>query len=812
MNVLTRCRLVLGITALSMLSGACVAAEPSGAEIRMHKGRPMVFVDGKPEPLPGYNPISWVRTWHEKQAPRFYPHRMGVYLLSLPKMHTDLGGSQFWAGDDVSNKPLFTEPEVKMQGFTSLDQPAEQIIKGDPGAKFIIRLGPREPRSWRKLHPQEYFITDEGSTASAPSWASDLYWDTASRTATAIVQYCERRPWADRIIGYANFHRDEGTHPALIENWLYDHNPLMIQRWRAFLEKKYKKIDKLNEAHRRTYKSFKTVEMPRDKLRGRTPEVAGHLYWQHAKDNQVLRDYLMLQKELFHLRFRQTAAAMRAGTDRKRIFIHDSLKQTMLGWNCGDFFTYTWSRQLANPEMMAGSGSIGVSELFDAPGFDGIITPHDYQARGVGGVYEPEGIVDSIVLRGKVFFCEMDTRTYTYSKGYWRGAPPPRYGNTLDQREFDAVMWRNLATGLTRGFYNYWMDLYQDWFASEEIHKTIGRQVEVIKESVDWEHETVPGIAMILDDTSVLETNGSSQYLHDAVFWAEKMGIARCGVPHRIYLFEDLALENFPEHRVFYFPNLFKVNDARLKILKEKVFRDGHVVVWGPGSGISDGTTIDAKHAERLTGFKFHTMIESYTRRPQPGKPAEKKFTPRIHMMNVNFPRRTIVSNFTHPFTRDLKADTIIGMPTSYGPVLFPTDGVRLGWAWTQLGQTEVGLAAKDFGKGAGPKGSRGAGDYTALFTTSVPLPADLWRGLARHAGAHVYCETNDILLADKTIVALHSLKTGPKRIALPGTYDVIDVITGKPFTKKTSEIRFNLTGPETRVFRLDQITATGKK
>lgn len=50
----------------------------------------------------------------------------------------------------------------------------------------------------------------------------------------------------------------------------------------------------------------------------------------------------------------------------------------------------------------------------------------------------------------------------------------------------------------------------------------------------------------------------------------------------------------------------------------------------------------------------------------------------------------------------------------------------------------------------------------------------------ARYAGAHVYCETDDVLLADSAIVALHSPKSEPKRLSLPGEFRVHDVIGGE--------------------------------
>ncbi|MFA6470715.1 MAG: hypothetical protein WCU00_01635, partial [Candidatus Latescibacterota bacterium] len=526
--------------------------------------------------------------------------------------------------------------------------------------------------------------------------------------------------------------------------------------------------------------TFDTVDIPKDKLRGQTADVANILYWQNAKDNRPLRDYLELQRELFLAYMRKNGEAMQGAVKRKILFLHDGLKQVMLGWSNFGFFDYPgggqgYSWPFTYPETMAGSGSMDVMGLLDSPGFSGFITPHDYQARGIGGVYLPEGAADSCVLRGKYFYTEMDTRTWVRTKN--------EIGLARNVREYAANTWRNLATGWTRGFNSYWMEFGAGWFDPDEIRAVMHEQVRAIKASLSWKHETIPGIAMILDDTSVLETNGTGNYLNEAVMWEQKMGIARCGVPHNIYLFEDLTLENFPHHRVYYFPNLFRVDDRRLEILRQKVFRDGAVVVWGPGSGISDGEKIGVDSAKKLTGFEFE-MIHSNAQR-------------RIHM-----------SNFDHPVARGMSASAILGGPLAYGPVLMPLDGVELGIAWAKGGFNHIGMASKDFGKGAAQSISgilsRGAGDYSAVFSTVVNLSAQFWRNTARWAGAHVWSEKDDVLLADRNVVAIHSIKSERKRIALPGKYKLTDIITGKLFTKGASEIIFELKAPETRVFLME--------
>jgi len=747
------------------------AAEPAptSAEIRVHKGRPTLFVNGEPKPLPAYSPRGWFMEAFKRETPRFFPHKMGAYFLAVPrvKVESDFWADPFWRGDEISNTLLYKDSQLA----SSFDVEAEMVMAGDPGAYFIVRFGTHEPRSWQRLHPDDVFVTEEGKTFEAASLASAAFADACERYCRALIQYCESRPWSNRIVGYANFTRLEGTHEPCNEHWLFDHSPVMRERWRRHLREKYGTVEKLRAAFRNQDITFENVQVPKDPLRGSVPEVSARLYWQAAEDNQPLRDYLELQRDLWHEWFTRVARAMAEETHGKKFCVYDAFKQTMMGWNLPAFFRRESSWRLAYPDVLGPSGHISVAKLFDEKGFDGLITPHDYQARGIGGVFEPEGIVDSVVLRGKLFLCEMDTRTYCGND---------HYGRARDDREFAAVTWRNMATAITRGFYPYWMDLQEDWYATDSIHAVIERQAQVVKAALNWQHDTVPGIAMVLDDTAVLETSGASNFFNEAIMWEQKMGLARCGVPFRIYLFEDLALDDFPKHRVYYFPNLFRVDDARLELLKKKVFRDGNVVVWGPGSGISDGERIGTESASKLTGFNF-TMLPS------------------------NAQRRILISNFDHPVTQGLPADMVIGGPLAYGPVLMPTDGVELGLAWAKGGMNHIGMSLKEFGKGAAGNGGSGygAGDYAAIFMTAVQIPADLWRNIARYAGAHIYCDSNDILMADNNIVALHSIKPERKTIRLPGKRPVYDLVNDRQMSRGTREIIFDMKAPDTRVFLL---------
>ena len=560
------------LVVIALFSCARGMAAPR-VEVKEHLGRPMVFLDGVPKSLPMYSPIGFATAWYKKQIPRFGQHKMGAYFVYPPSLY---GTDIFWDGDRISSEPVAQD---QAKAYALIDGQAELMHSVDPDAYYIVRFSLFEPGSWRKLHQDQMFVTENGETLQCPSMASDLYWDAVVKYCIALIHCYEHRPWADRIIGYANFHRTEGTYDAAISGWVFDHSPLMTARWRAFLQAKYGTEERLRAAWHDNSLTFAAIPVPTDKLRQGAREVSRQLYWQAAAENQPLRDYLELQRDLFHQRFRQLSEAMEGAVNRHVFFLHDALKQSMLGWDIQDFFTPNQPKEFTEPELMSASGHMQVAELFDIPGCDGLITPHDYQARGVGGIFEPEGIADSAVLHGKLFFCEMDTRSYTGR----RPGEQSDYGMARNLKEFAAITWRNLATSLTRGFNFYYMDLNTDWFADEQMHPIIERQVQAIKDSVNWPHETVPGIAVILDDTAVLETNGAGNYMNEAVMWELKTSLSRCGVPYRVYLLDDLKLPNFPKHRVFYFPNLFKVDDARLALLREKVFRDGNVVVWGPG-------------------------------------------------------------------------------------------------------------------------------------------------------------------------------------------------------------------------------------
>jgi hypothetical protein len=58
--------------------------------------------------------------------------------------------------------------------------------------------------------------------------------------------------------------------------------------------------------------------------------------------------------------------------------------------------------------------------------------------------------------------------------------------------------------------------------------------------------------------------------------------------------------------------------------------------------------------------------------------------------------------------------------------------------------------------------------------------------------------------MADRSVVALHTLKPGPRTLRLPRRCDIVDVIADRSFAAAADSIVWTApAGPDTRVFHL---------
>jgi hypothetical protein len=154
----------------------------------------------------------------------------------------------------------------------------------------------------------------------------------------------------------------------------------------------------------------------------------------------------------------------------------------------------------------------------------------------------------------------------------------------------------------------------------------------------------------------------------------------------------------------------------------------------------------------------------------------------------------------------------IYGDSYKYGPILTPDPArlpgsgtVTLGEAITTWNVSAPGLVLKEFGRGGagnGRPGLRGDGDYAVVFSAAIPLPAPLLRSLAHYGGCNVWVNSDAVVMASDSVVAVHSTEPGPVTLNFPRRMKkVTDAVTGNVVAVGVTSLQLDITPPETRVF-----------
>jgi len=512
------------------------------------------------------------------------------------------------------------------------------------------------------------------------------------------------------------------------------------------------------------------------------------MHWPDRRETGRYRDYFLCVREQLRMQRWMELAAVKEAAGRPTFAGTDALKQPMLGWLIRDAFQAA-ALGMDFRNILLASGSVDVAAMLDMPELDFLVTPADYTARSVGFGWEPEGIGDSLVLRGKTIFVEDDARSWATderdTQGAWRSAAECRAG-----------LMRNLAIAASRGFIPYWMNVGRGFFDDPDVLKIVAEQVPIRQKLLTRPHaHTEHAIAMVLDDTSPLWEDFTSGFQHLAVLRQRTDHLALTGLPYRVYLLSDVQRRDFPRFRCYLLPNLFALRRHRVDLIRRKLLRDGSVVIFGPGTGIVDEGPLAAGAAGELLGFP-------------------------LEIVRRGSARHVLVHAGAHPALAEVRGPLAYGDSYVYGPVLQPPrdltphGAVELGKASAWWRCNRAGLVLKELGKGAagsGKSGQRGAGDCAVVFSMAVPIPASVLRSLAIYGGCCPWSDLGDVVAASGTMLAVHTVRPGRRVLHLPEAMDAADALTGKAVARGTRSFPITLGAPETRVFLLDKPRAKSK-
>lgn len=686
---------------------------PYKVEVAGINGPPSLLFDGKP-----VSPVAvYIPRIDKAEIRRFAG--TGIHLYTFPVK----------PGDD--------------EKFILTDKMSADLTDADPHACFFPRVNVEPSARWLKEHGENIVIDNFGRNYNLrASFASSPWIDKMGPVFADFVRHMEK-VWGARIIGY---HIAAG----LCGEWFWgcgeniDFSRAGIEGFRMWVKSRYCYIEKLNKRWSAAYSNFSQITVPSVEER-----IQADLHgFRDPRRRQSVIDYYLFIQETTADRIVHFAKIAKKETGGKKI--------------TGVFYGYTnditgyWE---AN--QLQGCGHSAMSKVLRCKEVDFLTSPFNYYDRNTGGSDWAHGAIDSILLHGKFFYCEADTRTaLTEAENpAFRDLKVPTIKDSIE------VLKRNFAYAMAKSSGIWWMELTgKGWFNDKQILKTLGLTQKIYGRNAGRTGQSVAEIAVMLDEKSPLFLSETSHALHSSVFY-QAAQLSKIGAPYDIYLLDDL--ENIRDYKLYLFLDTLNINKEQTNIIHKKLQANKGTAVWLYSPGIIDGKKISIKNMETLTGIK-------------------------INYLDAETSIKIRITDNSHPLTRGIEKDFLFGgeasAPSNRGfqvqhpnlplnPVFYACDGEIKVLGIINAGN-KPGFVLKETGK------------WDSIYCSAGAIPAVLIRNIAGYAGVHIFNDCNDVLYANSNWLAVHARTEGIKTIKLPEKARVEDAFSGK-----------TVSGNKTRIF-----------
>jgi hypothetical protein len=553
--------------------------EKTTAEVKRHNGVPTLWINGKL-----HNGMAWA-TYQPTAAVFRDFGEAGVNLYTFSGTPTE-------AGYNLS-KTVWTSPDT--YDYSQFDHRVQMLLEANPNAYFFPRLYLHAPKWWTKQHPDDVvrMAADDGTYVPfihagdrpAPSWASEAWRKDTVAGLKRLIAHIEASPYADRVVGY---HIASGT----TEEWMMwggnehqwvDYSPVNIARFRAWLEAKYRTVERLRAAWGDGNVTFANATIP-TKAQRQQAEL-GSL--RDPRKEQASIDYYQYNSALVADTIGYFAKAVKDMTHREK--------------TVGVFYGYLL--QLCGEQRQQNAGHLALEQVLGSPDIDFVCSPTSYAFRQLGG----EGtchfmsLLGSVQLHGKVWFDENDVRTSLApgKLGTW-GRPADVAGDLLQQD-------KELAYCLVHGSAQWWFDVGANRYDDPVLMGRIGKLARHATETLALNRTPSDEVALVVDETSltylrVADSLGASLLLR------QLPSLHRMGAPVSHYLTSDLP--KIADRKVFLITTSFAPSEADRKAI-DALKRDGHVLVFCWAAGLYRDGQLDESAMADLTGIRLRMSNET---------------------------------------------------------------------------------------------------------------------------------------------------------------------------------------------------------
>ena len=709
------------------------------AQIKPYNGVPTLFLNDEPI-FAGH---QWLST---NPGPNGFPSAECVKQFGEAGVHLNaiaVAGSPDWCGYWCGPR----EGQPGQYDFSMVEPQMRAILKEDPQALFHLRIYFETGPWWNELHPDECEIGSDGKRLNQ-SYASEVWRRDVKDFLRAYIDHLKHIGLYDRVFAYqvqAGICGEWIKNTTSMQPIFGDFSQPMRRHFRQWLRQQYHTDAELQAAWANPGITLQTAEVPS----GEQQLNAKHYMFRDPSREQAVIDYYRCLAELV--------------ADDMIDFCHTVKELTDGQALAGAFFGYlmdlAWNDCFFGADIDGGystiqrCGHLGLRRALEAPDVDYLVSPYGYAFRGLGGDGLPMPPTESVRLHNKLYILEEDSHLHNEQDPTGRNFNR-KHTLSIYQREFNQT--------ITHGLGIWW---FADWPAGSYAQQNPSFQPWLIKFrqlgtwAMQLDRSPRSEVAVLVDDESFMYESLRNSVDLPLIFRQRVTSLARFGAPHDVYLLNDLLDGKLPDYKLYIFLNPFHLDDTRRRKLRQQVCRDGKTALWLYAPGYLKDTPALSNMTD-LTGFSF-----------------DKWDPPWGQLMHV--------TNFAHPITQNVPQDLFWGSSAPIGPNFHvqDDDAIELGQLVYTLGRCKPGFALKEMD------------GWNSVYLSSPDVPAPVLRGIARHAGVHLYSEAGDVLHATPDLLGIHTVSGGPREFRLPRRTEVVyDLYQDKLIVQDTN--CFNVTLP----------------
>jgi hypothetical protein len=685
------------------------SGEPVSAELAHYHGRNIPCINGRYCPPVVYSPPFSISRFPHGEDGRINYANFAKAGIDPVEMHIELRNA--WNPDGTLNIPM-----VRYELINIL----EGILVINPKACFQVRLDLHAPRWWLSKYPGErveyargpvdFNVSNDIIRAPNASLASEQWKKDASQILKQFLDYLNTTDVGQRVYSFM-------LGGGCGSEWHYfgykeepDTGEAMTVRFRNWLSDKYGTDRALQEAWNNPKATIAAATVPDMEERRYNTGV----FRDPQKERRII-DYFHCHQETVEGVINYFTRFLKENWPRKVLV--------------GLFNGYLFYDNDFNA-----NGHLYFDRLLDSPYIDFFAGPYNYsrQARNLGGTSQQRTLVESVNLHGKLFMTEQDRILHPITQSR------PSETVLKNDDESIATLRTNFAQLVSRAS-GYWFMEFSGFpgppygwhlplkevtgnFNTPAIMAEIKRQQTFCAEMIHRDYESAADVAFFYDfNTYYYMAEGGNLQTREIEHASNNGTVSdayRSGASFDTYLFSDLQRIDLAKYKAVVFATTYCMSDAEMDFINREVKKDGRTVIFSYAPAYTDGDRLDIHRIGKITEMD----VRSFRMDDTPP------------MVTVNGRDYGLLSS-------DLSTDGSTGrVPIS--PLFAINDPQVEALGYYKDSQT-VAVAQK---KQAG---------YTVVYSALPLRDPDLMRRLFREAGAHIYNDDNDVIIAGGGIVCL---------------------------------------------------------